>query len=67
MSRTVEFEDCEATAETAAALLVVIPDFEDAIWIPKSQIDESSEVYREGSRGNMTVPVLERLTKERSG
>ncbi len=42
------------TAETHKAILVVIDD-EDEYWIPKSQIDEDSEVYAAGHSGTLIV------------
>jgi len=50
--RTVEFEG-KAVKETDAALLVEIDGKE--WWIPKSQIDESSEVRAEDDEGTLVI------------
>jgi hypothetical protein len=51
--RTVEFEDVECTVETDNAILVEIEGEEH--WIPKSQIDDASEVYGRGHEGTLIV------------
>jgi hypothetical protein len=51
---TEEFEGVEAKRETDKALLCLFPDGEEH-WIPKSQIDDDSEVYREGDVGKLVV------------
>jgi hypothetical protein len=51
--RKVEFEDVEALKETKDALLCTIDG--DEVWIPKSQIDDDSEVYAEGHSGQLVV------------
>lgn len=38
MSEPVEIPNCSCTIETDAAILVDGDEFEEAIWIPKSQI-----------------------------
>jgi len=43
----------EAIAETDAAILVQTEHGEE--WIPKSQIDDNSEVYEKGHVGNLIV------------
>ena len=50
---TVKIENVVAKRETEAALLCEI-DGEDH-WIPKSQIDEDSEVYAEGHQGSLVI------------
>lgn len=47
------FDDVEALKETDKALLVEIEGEE--IWIPKSVIDDDSEVYAEGHEGRLAV------------
>lgn len=49
----VEFHDVLAVAETDKGLCVVIEDEE--VWLPKSQIDDDSEVYRRGTEGTLIV------------
>lgn len=53
MSATVEFEDVEARTESDKALLCVVDGVE--VWIPKSQIDDDSEVYEKGHTGKLVV------------
>jgi len=50
----VDLEECYAKRESDKAILVVLPDMDEA-WIPKSQILDESEVYAEGHRGTLTV------------
>ena len=51
---TVEFEDVpEAEKDTAKALLCVING--KAVWVPKSQIHDDSEVYKVGTSGTLIV------------
>jgi hypothetical protein len=67
MSReTVEFEDVVVKAETPDALLCFIGDSmaSTEVWIPKSQIDDDSEVYDEGSSGG-TLIVSEWIAVEK--
>ena len=49
----VEFEDVECELETDAALLCWIDG--EKHWIPKSQVDDDSEVYAEGHKGQLVV------------
>lgn len=44
-----------AKKETDKALLVEIDG--DEHWIPKSQIDDDSEVYQEGDEGELVVSM----------
>jgi len=50
---TVEFDGVVVKIETHAALLVVIDDKE--VWLPKSQIDDDSEVYKAGTSGKLVI------------
>lgn len=52
---TVEFTDVEAISETDAAIKCKFPDHEQPIWIPKSQIDDDSEVYKLGTFGKLVI------------
>lgn len=54
MAEPVRIEECEATAETDKALLVSI-DGDEPIWVPKSVIDDESEVYSKGHEGTLVV------------
>jgi hypothetical protein len=60
----VEFADVTVTASTDKALLVVIPEHsEEPLWVPRSQIDESSEVQEDGDEGMLVV--TEWIAKEK--
>jgi hypothetical protein len=50
---TVSFDDVKCIRETPKALLVVIED--DEMWVPKSVVDDDSEVYAEGHEGTLVV------------
>lgn len=41
--------------ETDKAILVVIDGMGKNLWIPKSQIHDDSEVYRDGQQGEVVV------------
>lgn len=51
----VRFHDCIAEQETAKALRVWIEDLEEHIWVPKSVIHDDSEVYKDGTTGELVV------------
>jgi hypothetical protein len=61
-SKTVEIEDVTVTAETELALLCLIDDKQH--WIPKSVVDEDSEVSADGETGTI---VLLRWFAEKAG
>jgi len=48
-----KFPDASALRESAKALLVEIEGEES--WIPKSQIDDDSEVFAQGDSGMLVV------------
>jgi len=48
-----EFKDCECLKETPLAILVLIAGEEH--WIPKSQVDDDSEVWKEGDEGTLVI------------
>lgn len=50
---TVDFSNVVAKHETEAAILCVVDGKE--VWIPKSQIDDSSEVKEDGDEGTLVV------------
>jgi hypothetical protein len=60
---TYSIENAEAIKETAMALLVSADEFQTPQWIPKSQIEDDSEVYELGGAG--TLIVTEWLAKEK--
>ena len=51
--KTVEFDDVECVKETEKAILVDIEG--DEYWIPKSQVDDDSEVYEEDTEGTLVI------------
>jgi len=54
MSETVRIEDCEIIKATDKAVLVRIGG-EVEKWIPQSQIDDDSEVWKEGDKGDLVI------------
>lgn len=46
-------EDAYCSVETDGALLIESEDFEG--WIPQSQIDDRSEVWRKGDSGALVI------------
>lgn len=59
---TYEIENVDCTTETDAAILVMSDDIGE-VWVPKSQIDDSSEVCGEYDSG--TLVISEWLAEER--
>lgn len=58
MSTKHEIENAVCVGSTDKAILVEIPELEDdAVWVPQSQIDEDSEVYKTGDEGTLIVPA----------
>lgn len=51
--KTVEFEKVKATGATEKAVLCEIDGEEH--WIPRSQIDDDSEVYEKGHEGTLVI------------
>jgi hypothetical protein len=48
--------DCEILKSTGKAILILIPDFDkDPIWIPLSQVDDRSEIWKEGEKGELMI------------
>lgn len=50
---TFTVEDVVCSKETDKALLCNIDD--DLVWIPKSQVHDTSEVWKEGQTGDLVV------------
>lgn len=48
------FSDYTCTRETEKAILVEGGDGEET-WIPKSQIDDDSEVYKKDTEGDLVI------------
>jgi hypothetical protein len=53
MAETASFPDVTVLRETDKALLCDIEGEE--MWIPKSQIDDDSEVYEDGTEGTLII------------
>lgn len=51
---TFKMRDVECIAETEQAILILTPDGEK-IWVPQSQVDDTSEVYEKGGTGTLVV------------
>lgn len=52
----VELDVVEVKKDSGKALLCVF-DTGDEEWIPKSQIDDDSEVWEEGQEGTLVIPL----------
>lgn len=61
MSEKVQIQNVTVARETESALLVNIEGEE--IWIPKSQIDDDSEVYKKDTSG--TLVITEWIAKQK--
>jgi hypothetical protein len=59
-----EFSDVTPLKDSGEALLCRIPDLDEDIWIPKSQITDNSEVY-EGDQPAGTLAVTGWLAEQR--
>lgn len=55
MAEKFQVQDVKALRETEKALLVEIEGEE--FWLPKSQIDDDSEVYKEDTEGTLVIPM----------
>ena len=42
-------------SDSGKALLVEAPEFDEPQWVPHSQIDDLSEVYKPGTSGDLVV------------
>ena len=52
---TFTISNAEATGETDKSIWVSAPDFDEDVNIPKSQIDNDSEVFEKGHTGDLIV------------
>lgn len=52
---THRIEDARCIAETDRAIRVDAQDFDEPVWIPKSQVDDDSEIYELGGEGTLVV------------
>lgn len=50
----IRIDDCRGVGATDKALWVELPDGSRE-WIPQSQIDDDSEVWKEGDRGMLII------------
>jgi len=53
MSFTIEKAKC--IVATDKAICVQAPCFDEDTWIPLSQVDDESEVYKKGAEGDLVV------------
>ena len=64
----VSIPNCYVVSETTMALQVGIggdgPQAGHVVWIPKSQIDDDSEVYKKGTEGLLVITEWIALQKE---
>lgn len=51
----VRFDDCSCDRETEKACKVFISDLDEMKWIPKSVIHDDSEVYKDGTIGELVL------------
>ena len=64
MAESVSIDVDEVTCETDKAILVVVDG--DEVWIPKSVIDDDSEVYSvKSGRDGGTMLVAERFARSK--
>jgi hypothetical protein len=63
---TVRFDDCRCSRDSGKALLVDIPDLDEEVWIPQSQIHDDSEVYDAEDNAEGTL-VVKRWFAEKKG
>ena len=61
MREKVEIQNVTVAHETDNALLVIIDG--EKLWIPKSHIDDDSEVYKKDTEG--TLVISEWIAKEK--
>lgn len=57
-----EIEGVTVERETAKAILCNVEG--KAVWIPKSQITDDSEVYKSGTDGKLVIPEWLAMEKE---
>jgi len=57
--KTIEIEDCNCLGESEKACLIELGDdcrkAGEAVWIPKSQIHDDSEVWKKGQVGKLVI------------
>lgn len=55
MATTYTVEDAVCVGESDLAIKVKAPEFDGAVWVPKSHVDDDSEVYAECHEGKLIV------------
>lgn len=48
-------ENVHIKAETEKAILIESEEFDEDTWIPQSQIDDDSEIWKKGQTGNLII------------
>ena len=66
MSNSVRFEDCKCLHDSGKALLVTVPDLDEDVWIPQSQIHDDSEVF-DAEENSVGTLVVKRWFAEKEG
>lgn len=51
----VRIDNCTCTRETDAAIFVQCDDWDEPMWMPKSVVDEDSDVYKRGTDGVLVI------------
>lgn len=51
----VTFKNVVCVRDSGKAILVKLEDGEEPVWIPKSHVDDDSEVYEAGTCGELVV------------
>lgn len=65
-----EIRDAICVGETEKAILVDSPEFfDEPEWIPKSQLEDDSEVYEKGDEGTLIITdwLADKLNLENGG
>jgi len=55
MPITIEKAKCLKKSDSGKAILVDAPIFDNPEWIPLSQVDDDSEVYKENTEGDLII------------
>jgi len=55
MADTFSIDDVEVIRDSGKALLVRLEDVGDDVWVPKSALDASNDVWEEGDVGTLVV------------
>lgn len=61
----VRIDDCVCTKATEKALLVKVPGEKDPIWIPKSQVDDDSEVWSDEENENTGTLISQWIAEQK--